>query len=109
MLHNISMSLHVIDYFTKILEDDLKAIVKPQYVDRIPRAIRGPDKTVRTLIEGGASMDNLEEVLDVLGRHILPSDTLLRLICLVELNHIMDRDVNLLSGGELQRFAIGTV
>ncbi len=26
-----------------------------------------------------------------------------------ELNHIMDRDVNLLSGGELQRFAIGTV
>ena len=27
----------------------------------------------------------------------------------LELNHIMDRDVNLLSGGELQRFAIGTV
>lgn len=27
----------------------------------------------------------------------------------IELNHIMDRDVNLLSGGELQRFAIGTV
>lgn len=26
----------------------------------------------------------------------------------LELNHIMDRDVNLLSGGELQRFAIGT-
>ena len=26
-----------------------------------------------------------------------------------ELNHIMDRDVGLLSGGELQRFAIGTV
>jgi ATP-binding cassette subfamily E protein 1 len=58
------------DYFTKILEDDLKAIVKPQYVDRIPRAIKGPDKTVRALIEGGASMDNLEEVLDVLGRDI---------------------------------------
>jgi ABC-type enterochelin transport system ATPase subunit len=31
------------------------------------------------------------------------------LISLTELNHIMDRDVNLLSGGELQRFAIGTV
>jgi ATP-binding cassette, sub-family E, member 1 len=28
---------------------------------------------------------------------------------ILELNHIMDRDVNLLSGGELQRFAIGTV
>ncbi|RAL63797.1 hypothetical protein DID88_003441 [Monilinia fructigena] len=80
------------NYFTKILEDDLKAIVKPQYVDRIPRAIRGPDKTVRALIEGVATMDNFKEVCDIL-----------------ELNHIMDRDVNLLSGGELQRFAIATV
>jgi ATP-binding cassette subfamily E protein 1 len=26
-----------------------------------------------------------------------------------ELRHIYDRDINLLSGGELQRFAIGTV
>ncbi|KAF7884477.1 uncharacterized protein EAF02_004813 [Botrytis sinoallii] len=80
------------NYFTKILEDDLKAIVKPQYVDRIPRAIKGPDKTVRGLIEGVATMDNFKEVCDIL-----------------ELNHIMDRDVNLLSGGELQRFAIATV
>ncbi|KAI0388035.1 P-loop containing nucleoside triphosphate hydrolase protein [Hypomontagnella monticulosa] len=37
-------------------------------------------------------MDNMEEVLDVL-----------------ELRHILDRDVGHLSGGELQRFAIGTV
>ncbi|CZS90337.1 probable RNase L inhibitor [Rhynchosporium graminicola] len=80
------------NYFTKILEDDLKAIVKPQYVDRIPKAVRGADKTVRTLIQANSSLSNLEEVLDVL-----------------ELNHIMDRDINLLSGGELQRFAIGTV
>jgi len=63
------------DYFTKVLEDDLKAIVKPQYVDRIPKAIRGPDKTVRHLIEGNASMDNMQEVLDVLGTY-LAKDTL---------------------------------
>ena len=25
------------NYFTKILEDDLKAVMKPQYVDQIPR------------------------------------------------------------------------
>jgi ATP-binding cassette subfamily E protein 1 len=61
------LGLTVIDYFTKILEDDLKAIVKPQYVDRIPRAIKSPDKTVRYLIESQSSMENLEEVLDVLG------------------------------------------
>lgn len=57
-----------LDYFTKILEDDLKAIVKPQYVDRIPKAIKGADKTVQTLIEANATMDNLTEVLDVLGK-----------------------------------------
>ena len=28
------------NYFTKILEDNLKAIIKPQYVDNIPKAIR---------------------------------------------------------------------
>jgi ATP-binding cassette subfamily E protein 1 len=37
-------------------------------------------------------MDNLEEITEVL-----------------ELKHVYDRDVSLLSGGELQRFAIGTV
>ena len=28
------------NYFTKILEDDLKAIFKPQYVDQIPKAVK---------------------------------------------------------------------
>ena len=28
------------NYFTRILEDDIKAITKPQYVDNIPKAIR---------------------------------------------------------------------
>ncbi|KAF5619546.1 translation initiation factor rli1 [Fusarium tjaetaba] len=80
------------NYFTKLLEDDLKAVVKPQYVDQIPRAVRGPNKTVRFLIESRASLGNMEQVANVL-----------------ELNHIMDRDINHLSGGELQRFAIGLV
>ena len=85
--------------------------MKPQYVDRIPKAIKGPDKTVRTLIEANASMENLEEVLDVLGkpRHSQNARGPMTNEYLLELNHIMDRDVNLLSGGELQRFAIGTV
>jgi len=29
------------NYFTKVLEDRLKATIKPQYVDHIPRAIKG--------------------------------------------------------------------
>ncbi|OIW35128.1 P-loop containing nucleoside triphosphate hydrolase protein [Coniochaeta ligniaria NRRL 30616] len=80
------------NYFTKLLEDDLKAVVKPQYVDQIPKAIRAPDRSVEALIKGRSSMKNFDEVLDTL-----------------ELRHILDRDVSHLSGGELQRFAIGTV
>lgn len=80
------------DYFTKLLEDDLKAVVKPQYVDQLPRAVKTPDKTVKFLLNHRSAMNNLEQVLDVL-----------------ELNHLLERDVDKLSGGELQRFAIGTV
>jgi len=29
------------NYFTKILEDNIKAIIKPQYVDNIPKAVKG--------------------------------------------------------------------
>ncbi|KAF2972293.1 hypothetical protein GQX73_g1301 [Xylaria multiplex] len=80
------------DYFTKLLEDDLKAVVKPQYVDQLPRAVKTPDKSVRHLLERGSAKGNMDEVLETL-----------------ELRHLLDRDVTLLSGGELQRFAIGTV
>ena len=44
------------------------------------------------MIQSRASLGNTEQVLKTL-----------------ELDHLMDRDINLLSGGELQRFAIGTV
>ncbi|RYO79910.1 hypothetical protein DL766_003837 [Monosporascus sp. MC13-8B] len=80
------------NYFTKLLEDNLKAVVKPQYVDQLPRAVKTPNKTVRFLLEHRATIGNLDAVLDVL-----------------ELRHLLDRDVDKLSGGELQRFAIGTV
>ena len=56
------------DYFTKVLEDDLKAVVKPQYVDQIPKALKGADRTVETLLKARSQMDNLEKIKDVLGR-----------------------------------------
>lgn len=59
---------HIItDYFTKVLEDNLKAVVKPQYVDQIPRAVKGPVKEVGTLIEARSQMDNMDHIMDVLG------------------------------------------
>lgn len=77
------------NYFTRVLEDDIKAIIKPQYVDAIPRAIKG---TVRECIER-------KDERDAIG--VLAKD--------LDLEHVMDRDISVLSGGELQRFALATV
>ncbi|GAA5986331.1 hypothetical protein JCM11641_002047 [Rhodosporidiobolus odoratus] len=77
------------NYFTKVLEDNLKPLIKPQYVDHIPRAIKGK-QTVRQMLESKLELDNLDEVVQDL-----------------DLQPVMERDVQALSGGELQRFAIG--
>jgi ATP-binding cassette subfamily E protein 1 len=75
-----------------VLEDDLKAVNKPQYVDQIPKALaKRADKSVGGILKDRAQNDNLDEILDVL-----------------ELRHLMEREVGQLSGGELQRFAIAT-
>lgn len=77
------------NYFTRVLEDDIKAIIKPQYVDAIPRAVKG---TVRDCIE----RKDERKVMDELANDL-------------DLTHVMDREIQVLSGGELQRFALATV
>jgi ATP-binding cassette subfamily E protein 1 len=52
------------NYFTKILEDNLRAIIKPQYVDSIPKAIKGK---VGELIKSKSENDNLQKMIDELG------------------------------------------
>ncbi|KIJ09767.1 hypothetical protein PAXINDRAFT_172366, partial [Paxillus involutus ATCC 200175] len=76
------------NYFTKVLEDNLKALIKPQYVDHIPRAIKG-NLTVTQMLDSKLELDNKQKMCDEL-----------------ELNNVLDREVSQLSGGELQRFAI---
>ncbi|GAC75056.1 RNAse L inhibitor [Moesziomyces antarcticus T-34] len=77
------------NFFTKVLEDNIKALIKPQYVDHIPRAIKGK-ASVTQLLDGKLERNNKDEVIDML-----------------DLKEVLDRDVQNLSGGELQRFAIG--
>ena len=55
------------NYFTKLLEDNLKAVVKPQYVDQIPKAVKDKDRTVEALIKGRCQVDNYDEIVEVLG------------------------------------------
>jgi ATP-binding cassette subfamily E protein 1 len=74
------------NYFTKLLEDNLTAVIKPQYVDIIPRAVKG---TVIGILDAKEEMDNKKLLIEML-----------------DLKNVLDRDIALLSGGELQRFAI---
>lgn len=77
------------NYFTKILEDDLKALIKPQYVDQIPKAVKGQ---VHDLLNKKNERNNRDEIIDMLDLH-----------------NIKTRAVTELSGGELQRFACAMV
>jgi ATP-binding cassette subfamily E protein 1 len=77
------------NYFTKLLENNLKALIKVQYVDSISK-----DPKIGKVIVGkrlGA--------LDKKG--ILPD-----VIEALDLQSILEREVQHLSGGELQRFVI---
>ncbi|GFG32504.1 hypothetical protein Cfor_04332 [Coptotermes formosanus] len=77
------------NYFTKILEDDLKALIKPQYVDQIPKAVKG---TVQQLLDKKDERKNQSEICRLL-----------------DLENIRSRSIEALSGGELQRFACAMV
>lgn len=76
------------NYFTKVLEDNLKALIKPQYVDHVPKMIKVAT-TVEKMLDNKVELDNKEQMCDEL-----------------ELNEVLQRNVSQLSGGELQRFAI---
>jgi ATP-binding cassette subfamily E protein 1 len=60
------------DYFTKVLEDDLKAVTKPQYVDQIPKAVKGTNRAVGYQLTQRCQVDKerLEEIAETLGTPI---------------------------------------
>lgn len=80
------------NYFLKVLEDNINAIIKPQYVDNIPRAL------------AKSAVKDVQGILDAKNQRPESYDYILNLL---ELKHVMKRDVANLSGGELQRFALG--
>lgn len=77
------------NYFTRVLEQDPKPLIKPQYVDSIPNSIKGQ---VGEILKDRDQRGVMEEMMDVL-----------------DLQKVVDRDVAVLSGGELQRFAIAAI
>jgi ATP-binding cassette subfamily E protein 1 len=76
------------EYLGGIYDGTMKAVHKPQYVDKIPRMVEGK---VGEVLEGLDERGVLGSIIDDL-----------------EIGHLLDRDLDVLSGGELQRVAIAT-
>ncbi len=74
------------DYFQKISENNLKVAHKPQYVDKIPKAISGKVGELLEKVDERKIITQLTEEL--------------------ELTKVWDRPLDVLSGGELQRVAV---
>jgi len=74
------------DYFQKMSEQKLKVSSKPQYVDRIPKAISGQVGDLLEKVDERKQLDHIAEEL--------------------ELKKVWDRSLDVLSGGELQRVAV---
>tara|TARA_B100001996_G_C18663707_1_gene594073 strand:+ start:344 stop:2071 length:1728 start_codon:yes stop_codon:yes gene_type:complete len=74
------------DHLTTVSVDGVNIAVKPQYVDHLPKVIKG---NVGDLLSNVDEKDELEPICQELG-----------------ISHILERDITQLSGGELQRVAI---
>ena len=76
------------DYLDALYGGRIQVVHKPQYVDRIPKVVKG---TVGEVLRRFDQRGMLEQVAKEL-----------------ELEYLMDRQLDVLSGGELQRVAIAT-
>lgn len=76
------------NYFSGILENKLRVVIKPQLEASFAKRLSG--KKVRALMEARDERKIMDRVVKAL-----------------ELEHTLDREVQQLSGGELQRFAVG--
>ena len=74
------------DYFTRLSEEGLKVVHKPQYIDKIPRIVSG---RLHDVLEKSDERGKVKEAMERL-----------------QLETIGDRAIENLSGGELQRLAI---
>ena len=74
------------DFFISVRDGGIKVALKPQNVDRLPKRVQG---TVENLLRKVDERKMFDEMTEALG-----------------ISHLLERTVQQLSGGELQRMAI---
>jgi len=74
------------DYLSAVYKDNIRTAMKPQYVDKLPQTVKG---AVRDLLSRVQERMNVDEAAEIF-----------------ELTDVLDRGLDKLSGGELQRVAM---
>jgi len=76
------------EHFKSISEDNLNCVLKPQYVDRIPKTVKGK---IKDILSKADNSDNFDTIVEKLG-----------------LENILDKEIQkgTISGGELQLVSI---
>ncbi|MHA1264113.1 MAG: ribosome biogenesis/translation initiation ATPase RLI [Candidatus Helarchaeota archaeon] len=76
-------------YFQKISENNLSVVAKPQYITKLPSVVKGVVSDLLRKVDERGILNEVKERLN--------------------LGKIWDRDIKVLSGGELQRVSIAAV
>lgn len=74
------------DYLTMVGEEGVKIAVKPQYIDKLPKIFDGAARELLERVDDRGELEHYAELLAI--------------------DHILDRTLGQLSGGELQRVAM---
>ena len=74
------------EYLQNVYDGKIKTAIKPQYVDKLPQSVKGVVRDLLSKVEECMTMDEAAKLFD--------------------LEEVMDRELDKLSGGELQRLAM---
>ena len=74
------------DFFIAVQKGEVKVAVKPQNVDKLPKRVKGTVRELLTKVDERSMLDAMTQALGI--------------------DHLLERTVQQLSGGELQRMAI---
>ncbi len=82
--HFAGTELH--DYLQSVYEGKIKTAIKPQYVDKLPQSVKGVVRDLLVKVQERMTVEEAAETFDLAG--------------------VLDRELDKLSGGELQRLAM---
>ncbi len=74
------------DYLQNVYDGKVKTAIKPQYVDKLPQSVKGVVRDLLSKVEERMTLQEAAEMFD--------------------LTEVLDRELDKLSGGELQRLAM---